>query len=355
MTDGKDDEPPVPEVCRICASRQPKPIILPPETAPLHARAVITMSKKWANGTRLRYHFLEDPAWTWTDPQKAVVTHAFEIWKDLGIGLSFIEAADPAEAEISIGFDQDDGSWSSVGTDCLGPRDRGRTTNFGWDLTTDWGKATALHEIGHAIGMEHEAQNPDAGIQWNEDLVYKSFGGPPNYWNRNTIYYNILMKLDPLAVSGSPWDPLSIMEYPFPPALIHGPAPYNRDGIPQNEELSEPDKAWARRFYPPLAPATPIGVLDLKPLPRDTGAQRDFVFQPDATRDYTIRTVGDADGKVVLFGDRDGEPRFIAGQDDSGKPDNVAITARLVKGGRYTIRARTHFAQGAAGHGLVIV
>jgi hypothetical protein len=203
--------------------------------------------------------------------------------------------------------------------------------------------------------MEHEAQNPKAGIQWDEPLVYQTYAAAPNNWDHDTIYFNILMKLDPLTVEGSAWDPLSIMEYPFPAALIKAPAPYNQTGVPDNTVLSAQDKTWVRRFYPPLAPAAPIKLLDLKPLGNATGAQSDFVFQPDATRDYVIRTVGDADGKVVLFGDRGGEARFIAGQDDSGSPDNIAITARLVKGERYTIRARTHFAKGAAGHGLVVV
>ncbi len=345
----------IPVARPICASRHPVPIVLPPGLAPMRARAIQLITKKWVNGTVLHYHFLGGTGWNWPEPQKAAVRAAFTTWKALGIGLNFAETNDPHEAELRIGFDQGDGSWSFVGLDVLHNEDRGRTMNYGWDLTTPWGKATALHEIGHAIGMEHEAQNPKAGIQWNEPLVYQTFSAPPNNWDHDTIYYNILMKLDPTKVEGSPWDPHSIMEYPFDARLILAPPPYNRTGVPENKRLSAQDKAWALRFYPPLVPAAAIGVLDLKPLDRAVGAQRDFVFQPDSTRDYTIRTIGDADSKVVLFGDRGGEPRFIAGQDDSGRADNVAITARLVKGERYTVRARTHYAQGAGGHGLVIV
>jgi len=339
----------------ICASRHPAPIVLPPGISPFRAQSIRTVMKKWANGTVLHYHFLADAGWQWPEVQKEAVRSAFQTWKDLTLGLEFAETADPSEAEVRIGFDQGDGSWSFVGTDILHNSDRNRTMNLGWDLTDDWGRATALHEIGHTLGLEHEQQNYKAGIQWNEDLVYSTFGGPPNNWDRDTIYSNILAKLNPRETEATAWDPVSIMQYPFPAELIAAPPPFNRDGIGENTELSEQDIASVRRFYPPLAPAAPIGVMDLHPLAAEAAGQRDFVFAPSATRSYTIRTIGEADTKLVLFTERDGEPRYVAANDDSGTPDNAQITAKLVKGERYIIRARTHFIEDGKDHGLVIV
>jgi hypothetical protein len=43
---------------------------------------------------------------------------------------------------------------------------------------------TALHGIGHTLGLPHEHQNPNAGIVWDEKTVYTSLGGPPNSWPR---------------------------------------------------------------------------------------------------------------------------------------------------------------------------
>ena len=71
-----------------------------------------------------------------------------------------------------------------VGTDILKYHDLGRTMNFGWDLATAWGRATALHEIGHTLGLPHEHQNPRAAIVWNEARVYEHFSGEPNCWDR---------------------------------------------------------------------------------------------------------------------------------------------------------------------------
>ena len=49
--------------------------------------------------------------------------------------------------------------------------------NFGWDLTPLGRSTTALHEIGHTLGMPHEHQNPFAGIAWDEETVYATSAG----------------------------------------------------------------------------------------------------------------------------------------------------------------------------------
>ena len=351
MTDAPQKSAPRP----LCAQPPQRPIVLPEGIAPMRERAIRLIRNKWVVGTVLHYCFVDLPHWPWSDNQRDVVRGAFDTWKDLGIGLSFVEVNDPTEAELRIGFDQSDGSWSYVGTDVLRYEDRGRTMNFGWDLTDVWGGATALHEIGHALGMPHEHQNPLAGIVWNEDAVYEVYSGPPNNWERPDIFHNILRKLQRSEVEGSSWDPSSIMHYPFEPGLIARPQPYDANGIGENVQLSANDIAWMRRFYPPQQAAAPITTMELQPLPAASLAQRDFEFSPDATRDYTIRTVGRSDVKLVLFEERDGEPRHVAAEDDSGTEENAEISAKLVKGRRYFIRARTHYASGPSEPGLLVL
>jgi len=339
---------------KLCVQPLPVPIILPESLAPDRARAIRSIKRKWVNGTVLQYHFLESDKWSWPKAQKDVVRGAFDAWKAIKVGLVFEETNDVTEAEIRIGALQTDGSWSYVGTDCLQYQDLGRTMNFGWDLTTEWGHATALHEIGHALGLPHEHQNPNSGIVWNEVLVYESFARPPNSWDRDSIRHNIIEKLPRNDTEGSRWDPKSIMHYPFEPGLITAPHPYDTSGIGENVGLSPSDKDWVRRFYPAGATAVPIAAMQLERLDAVAGQQRDFVFEPDATREYTIQTMGASDCKVVVFEERDGTSRHLIGKDDSGEETNATIKTKMVKGRRYIIRVRIHYISSSQGVALLL-
>ena len=56
----------------------------------------------------------------------------------------------------------------------------------------------------------------------------------------------------------------------------------------------------------------------------------------------------------MIFVERGGEPRHLAAADDSGIAANAEIATKMVKGERYIIRVRTHFADAPDGLGLII-
>ena len=331
-----------------CAVRPCVERPLPLGLVDVRQRLIRLLAQKWVNGTVLHYAFLDGP-----EPQRQAVRDAFQEWKDQEIGLEFDEVDDPSESEVRVAFDQGDGSWSYVGTDVLTIGTQEPTVNFGWDLTTDYGHTTALHELGHTLGMPHEHQNPFAGIVWNEPKVYEYFTGPPNRWTREQTQHNVLRKLDPSEVEGSNWDPDSVMEYWFPAGLIIEPARY-QGGLNPPGGLSAVDKEWIKKFYPELADAVPtLEPFRSRSLSLAPGEQANFEILPDASRKYQIATFGVSDTVLVLFEDVDGQLRYVAGDDDSGEERNSSLSVKLFQGRRYVVRVRLYWA-GRSGESAVM-
>ncbi len=318
------------------------------QVSPDREHAILATGDKWVNGTNIHYYLFSDGLFGGVSDQRDVVRQAFEVWKDLGIGLTFTEVTDIQDAELRIGFLRNDGSWSYIGTVALRIGQSERTMNFGWDITQDGpnGLDTAIHEIGHALGLKHEHQNPNAGIVWNRQAVYDHFArtqSPP--WDEATTNNNILNTLDPSTVDGSDWDPNSIMHYSFGADLILQP-PQFRNGLNPAPGLSDKDKEVTRRFYPPIGGTTVLP--QLKPFQSERlslmlGEQKDFAVIPENSRDYTFSTFGRSDTVMVLFEDIDGVPVYLKGDDDSGFNRNARFAVRLIKGRKYKLRIRLYY------------
>ncbi len=341
---------------------------LDPNMSPGRLELIVGLAKKWVNGTTLHYYFFDEDndgrtvtftdgstkwrTWRTSDEERQVVRNAFQKWKDVDVGLNFEEVDSRDEAEIRIGFQRGDGSWSFLGRDIidldLSPNDR--TMNFGWDLTRSSTEIdTAIHEIGHTLGFPHEHQNPFAGIVWDEEAVYAALAKPPNRWDRNKTFHNIIKKIIPDSVQGSDWDANSVMHYPFGVNMILKPEEF-KNGITPAGGLSARDKTWVRTFYPPIDDSN---LPELKPvesvrLGLTPGEQKDFSIKPTATRNYNIQTFGISDTVIVLF-EKDGdELRFVSGNDDITSSDrNSFLNEKLFSGKSYILRIRLYYADRA--------
>lgn len=197
--------------------------------------------RKWANGSKLRVHLLgSDP-----EVNQKVQNVALEWTKYANIQLVFDN--DP-KAEIRVAFMQGQGSWSYVGTECAQVPLEQPTMNLGWlDASTpdEEYSRVVLHEFGHALGCIHEHQSPDTGISWNKPVVYEYYGGPPNYWSREKVDFNLFQKYSKSHTNFSRFDPKSIMLYAID-------VRFTTDGFhsESNKYLSPTDKCFMEKTYP---------------------------------------------------------------------------------------------------------
>jgi hypothetical protein len=208
------------------------------------ARMALLTLKKWPLLHTLKCRFLGG-----SEAQQDKAIKMASKWMDYAnIHITFVDTQDE---DVRIAFMPGQGSWSALGVDAHNtsffPKNQ-PTMNFGWlDETTDdteW-QRVVVHEFGHALGCIHEHQNPNEHLNWDRDAVYRYFSGPPNFWDKETIDFNILEKYSPEGISATLFDPNSIMLYMFPPQLF-----LDHKGTNNNTDLSDMDKAFIQQMYP---------------------------------------------------------------------------------------------------------
>ncbi|WP_373500592.1 pre-peptidase C-terminal domain-containing protein [Desulfococcus sp.] len=300
-------------------------------------RAVSPIGKLWPNGSTLRVSFLGGTA-----GQQNVVKQFAPQWTQFA-NLNF-DFGNAPDADIRIAF-ANDGAWSYVGTDAAGIHVSQPTMNFGW-----LDEAVVLHEFGHAIALAHEHQNPDKGIQWNEEAVIRDLSGPPNNWDVATIRHNVLNKYAHDQINGTEFDPDSIMLYSFPKE-------WTLDGFQakENTKLSAVEKAFIAggKMYPGkgVQPGVvELGVLEHKGTKASIGQAGEedlYTFTVKSPGRHFMETEGETDLVMKLYGP-ESRTLLIAEDDDSGTGYNPKISADLAAG-KYYLQVRHYNRTGGTG------
>lgn len=292
-------------------------------------RAVLEFRKMWINGSTLRVRFMGGTA-----AQRANAREQAAWWSEHA-NLTF-EFNDAPDAEIRIAFNPDDGAWSYIGTDAKKIPQNQPTMNLGFE---DGG--TAAHEFGHAIGLGHEHQNPSGGIEWNEEVVIRDLGGPPNFWTPEQARHNVVNKYSADQIRGTTFDPDSIMLYFFP-----GKWTKSGKGTKANHRLSTMDKAFiaSAEAYPREAiEAVTLKVNASSATAADIGKPGEedlFTFTVKTGGRHVVSTSGSTDVVMKLFGPGS-KTALVAEDDDGGVGTNARIIADLVPG-QYFVQVR-HF------------
>jgi hypothetical protein len=186
--------------------------------------------------------------------------------------------------DIRIAFasgPDDGGYWSHVGTSSTNPLIEGgkpgqasmNFDSFDQKLPGDW-KAIVIHEFGHALGFEHEHQNPMQGCDFRFDDdpgyvletddgyvvanangkrpgLYSYLGGRANFWKPEKVNFNLRALTNTSAFAVGPFDRFSVMKYFFDPSMFfagrNSPCYTERDA---NQSISQQDIRGIQRVYP---------------------------------------------------------------------------------------------------------
>ena len=194
----------------------------------------------WKDKKVLQVRFLDG-----SDFLQAKVQYYAQIWSDhANIKFEFTKTG---PSDIRVSFSPDGTSWSYIGTSARGVEATAPTMNFGWfeeATRVDEFRRTILHEFGHALGLIHEHQNPEATINWNKPAVYKYYWQHFR-WNQSIVDNNIFMKYGKDRIQYTTYDPASIMHYPIPQE-------FTTDGmlVGWNTKLSKMDIDFIKAKYP---------------------------------------------------------------------------------------------------------
>lgn len=226
-----------PETCYQCAIKEnPNNANNRPRRSLL--KAVSPIGKQWSPYKLLKVAFIDD---TPIRVQRIIETAALAWQPYINLSIVFVKGK---QGDIRITTNPEGGFYSAIGTDSLAFSDDEATMNLTTNTSIDYLITSTKHEFGHALGLSHEHQHPDAGIPWNKPKVYE-FYRKHQKWTRKEIYHNVLRKVPDRDFFKTPYDAKSIMHYEVENELTDGDW-----STSENSDISDGDIKLIKWLYP---------------------------------------------------------------------------------------------------------
>ena len=270
--------------------------LIPPEIkgAPLgQVRGVVVRSLTWKHGETIKVCFHAGTR----KAQERVIRIAREWMQYANVVFDFEENGAPRACkgdnseDIKIAFVDNQGWWSVPGTASRKQDPSMNLQFFGVDTPMlENGqpapeapiRATILHEFGHALGLLHEHQSPNADcdteIDW--DAAYKVGAGMG--WDKAQVDRNFRQLANTTVLNATEVDRKSIMHYSLPPTLFKR-GKESACFVAGNQALSEQDRKFIASIYP-----------------KARGADRRFRRAADHRHARRRQAAGDGDDRQAL-------------------------------------------------------
>jgi hypothetical protein len=253
---------------------------------------IVPALNRWEPGSTVRVAFnggddalrskIEAAAAEWTQPGIANLrlqfrdpkNNAFLVWSEADMNFS-------AEIRVAFSSGKMGGYWSHVGKDSIDRSLVGGNPNeaslnldsFDKELPRDW-RAIVMHEFGHALGFQHEHQNPVGGCdfrfeddpgyvptknaqgwfttdsQGRRPGLYTYLGGYSNFWPKAKVDFNLRQLQVSSAYLVGQFDRASIMKYFFGAFMFVKGEDSPCYTASENLVISSADKEGAHKAYP---------------------------------------------------------------------------------------------------------
>ncbi len=193
----------------------------------------------WANGKEIRVGFLNGSAVQ--QEQIIKIAKQWEQYANITFRVVPIE-----NAHVRILLANTRANYTFIGTEIL--KVNAAQPNMQFDRALFQAdplelKRVVLHQFGHILGMTHEHNAPQGGMEWNQKKVRNTFA--KFGWKREDITQNIFNLYTHRQTNGFFYDAKSIMHWWVPRHFTT-----NGYFFGWNDEISEGDKFWASGQYP---------------------------------------------------------------------------------------------------------